>query len=185
VLKVLALVQLLNALAVQAYLIVSGRWEAEWALPCHLCDAAIAALVLAAFRPAPVWLELTYFWGLGGALQGLITPAIDARFPEPQFLTFFVVHVGLVTAAVFVAFGIRMTPRPNAPLRMLAWTNAFALLAGFASWLTGGNYMFLREPPPTGSILDGWPWYILWGEVLAFVVFVLLNLPFRLRRVSV
>jgi hypothetical integral membrane protein (TIGR02206 family) len=183
--KGLAIVQILNAALAQVYLFATGRWSAEWALPCQLCDAAIVASAFALVRPTPLAFELTYFWGLGGALQGLVTPALDDRFPSVAFCQFFIVHIGLVTAAVFLAFGLRMTPRPRAVLRMMVWTNGFAIVAGLASWITGGNYMFLRSPPRTGSVLDllgGWPWYILAGEVLALLVFAALDLPFRGRR---
>ena len=80
-----------------------------------------------------------------------------------------------------------MTPRPRAVLRMMAWTNAFAAVAGLASWITGGNYMFIRDPPPTGSLLDklgNWPWYILSGEAVALCAFFLLSIPFRVRKMA-
>jgi hypothetical integral membrane protein (TIGR02206 family) len=138
--------------------------------------------VVCLLRPSPLAFELTYFWGLGGALQGLITPAIDVGFPDPACLQFFVVHVGLVTSAVFLAFGLGMRPRPGALLRIMLWTNACAAVAALASWLSDGNYMFLREPPPTGSLLDylgAWPWYVVVAEGVALFVFALLALPFR------
>jgi hypothetical integral membrane protein (TIGR02206 family) len=184
--KGLAILQVVNVVASHAYLVATERWTAEWALPCQLCDAAIAVSVLGLFRPAPLLFELTYFWGLGGALQGLVTPAVEEGFPDPVFLQFFVVHVGLVTAALFQAFGLGMRPRRRVVLRMMLWTNACAAMAAVTSWITGGNYMFLRHPPPTGSLLDllgTWPWYIVWGEVVAFAAFSVLALPFRFRTV--
>lgn len=183
--KGVALFLLAFVLGAHIWLLWNDQWDVAWALPCHLCDAAIAASIFAMFRPTPLAFELTYFWGLGGALQGMITPAIDERFPNPIFFQFFAIHMGLVTAAVFLAFGLRMTPRRGAVLRMMLWTNAFAAVAGIVDWITGANYMFLRHPPPTGSLLDylgAWPWYLLAGELVALVVFFVLDLPFAARR---
>lgn len=181
----LAAAQLSNSLATQAWLAWTGRWTPGGSLPCQLCDAAIAASVVSMLRPSPLSFELTYFWGLGAALQGLITPSIVERWPHPVYVQFFIVHCGLPLAAVFLAFGLGLTPRPRVVLRMMIWTNAVALVAGVTSWLTGGNYMFMRSPPPTGSVLDflgPWPWYLLVAEVVAFGVFAALAIPFVLRQ---
>jgi hypothetical integral membrane protein (TIGR02206 family) len=183
--KGLAIVQLANAVFTQVWFLATGPYDFTWMLPLQLCDAAIVASTFALLRPRPLAFELTYFWGLGAAVQGLITPSITERFPHPIFFQFFIVHVGLVTAAIFLSAGMKMRPRPRPVLRMMIWTNAVALVAGLADWITGGNYMFLRSPPPTGSILDHlgrWPWYLLTGEVVAWLVFSALDLPFRERR---
>lgn len=180
----LAVVLFVNVAATHVYLLATGHWSTSGALNCQLCDAATAAAVFAMFKPTSLAFELTYFWGLGAALQGLITPAITDRFPHPVFVQFFVLHVGLVTSAAFLAFGLRMGPRPRVVVRMVLWTNGCALVAGVASFITGGNYMFLREPPPTGSVLDllgPWPWYILGGEVVCVLVYALLSVPFIVR----
>ena len=68
---------------------------------------------------------------------------------------------------------------------MMLWTNGVAVVAGITSWLSGGNYMFTRAPPPTGSLLDmlgPWPWYLLACEAVALVAFSALTLPFLLAR---
>jgi hypothetical integral membrane protein (TIGR02206 family) len=149
-----------------------------------LCDAATAACVVALLRPRPAAFELAYFWGLGATLQGVVTPSIVERFPHPVFLQFFVLHAGVVTAAVFLAFGLGMRPRPGVVVRMMLWTNAMAVVAGAGCLLTGGNYMFLREPPSTCSLLDllgPWPWYLAGAEAVAAIAFSLLALPFVRR----
>ena len=67
---------------------------------------------------------------------------------------------------------------------MFAATVLVAAAAGVANLLTGGNYMWLREKPEAGSLLDlmgPWPWYILGAAVLALLLFALLAAPFRPR----
>jgi hypothetical integral membrane protein (TIGR02206 family) len=90
-----------------------------------------------------------------------------------------------VVAAVFLAFGCRLTARRGAVGRAFVATAAFAAVAGVADLLTGGNYMFLREKPEAASLLDlmgPWPWYILTAAVLALAMFAALDVPFRRRR---
>lgn len=51
--------------------------------------------------------------------------------------------------------------------------------------LTGGNYMFLARKPSTASLLDvlgPHPWYLLALEVVAVVLFMLLYLPFAIKK---
>ena len=88
-------------------------------------------------------------------------------------------------AAVFVVVGRRMWPRPGAPVRVFLATVVFTTIAGLADILTGGNYMFLREKPGSGSFLNfwgPWPWYIASGLLLAIVFLTVLNAPFWLAR---
>jgi len=69
---------------------------------------------------------------------------------------------------------MRRAPGPKAVWRVYAITLAFACVAAVGTWLTGGNYMFLRHKPARGSLLDfmgPWPVYILVAAVLALVMF--------------
>ena len=46
-----------------------------------------------------VAVELTYFWGLAGTLQAIVTPDLSAGFPQLEFFMFVVGHLGIVIAA--------------------------------------------------------------------------------------
>ena len=65
--------------------------------------------------------ELGYFWGLGGTLQGLITPDIAYGFPDPQFIFFFINHAGIITALLYLTF-TRLRPVPASLPRVVAAT---------------------------------------------------------------
>ena len=180
-----ALLLVLNQVVWHVRAAAVGTWTLDHYLPLQLCDAAVLASVLALLRPRPLAFELAYFWGLGGTLQGLITPDVDDGFSHLLTWIFFVTHGGVVICAVFLAFGLGLTPRRGAVLRVLLWSNAFAILAALGSLLTGGNYMFLCHAPPQGSLLDHmgpWPWYIAAGEVAALSLFAVFALPFAKRR---
>jgi hypothetical integral membrane protein (TIGR02206 family) len=165
--------------------IARGTWSLDFNLPLHLTDVVTIVSVLALWTPRPLLVELTWFWGLTASLQAVITPDLGtADFPELLFWTFFITHAGAVVAALVLVVGRGNTPRPGAVWRAFAATLAVAAAAAIADLLTGGNYMWLREKPEAGSLLDvmgPWPWYIVSAAALALLLFVLLAAPFTRR----
>ncbi len=183
--RALAVVLVLNEVV---FHIVHGLDEglsARGDLPLHLTDAATVAAVVALWRSSPLAFELTYFWALTATVQALATPDLRQGFPDYRAWTFVIAHSGVVVAAVLLAWGLGRTPRPGAVPRIFALTLAWTVVAAIGTLATGGNYMFLRRPPPGGSLLDlmgPWPWYIASGAIVALVLFWLLDRPFDRRR---
>ena len=161
-----------------AWFIARGTWSADFNLPLHLTDVVTIVAVLALWTARPLLVELTWFWGLTASLQAVLTPDLgSADFPELLWWTFFITHSGAVVAALVLVIGRGIEPRPGAVQRVFAATLIVAVAAGIANLLTGGNYMWLREKPDAGSLLDfmgPWPWYILSAALLALLLFTLL-----------
>ena len=155
-----------------------GEWRVEVNLPLHLTDAVTLASVAALWRPdSQLLVELVYFWALSASLQAVVTPDLAQPFPDILYFTYFITHGGAVGAACLLVFGARRSPRPGAAWRVYAITVAFAVVAGVATVLTGGNYMFLRQKPSDGSLLDfmgPWPVYILVAAALGLTIFLAL-----------
>lgn len=169
------------------YLAVTGAKDTELAsaLPLQLCDAAIFVAALALLLRAQLLVEVTYFWGLAGTIQALITPDLPQHFPSFPFFQYYVAHGGIVTAALFLVVGLGQWPRRDAVLRVLAVTAAYVLLVGAVDTATGANYMYLRSKPASGSVLDllgPWPWYVAWAALVGMALLLVLDAPFRLRR---
>lgn len=159
-----------------------GAWSPAYGLPLQLCDLAAFIAGAALLWPRPLLTELTYFWGLGGSLQALLTPDLHERFPSYPYWQFYLAHGGVVVAALFLVWGLRRRPRPGAVPRVFGLTLALAALDGLVDLATGGDYLFLRQPPRNGSLLSllgPWPWYVLTGSILALAVLYLLDAPFR------
>jgi hypothetical integral membrane protein (TIGR02206 family) len=154
-------------------------------LPCHLCDFAAMSGVLALLTHRRFFVELVYFWGMAGTLQGLITPALTLNWPHPRFVLIFIAHSGVVIAALYCVAGLRIAPRPQAKWMAFLLLIPFAAVAGTVDWLTNANYGFLCRKPDTASLYDFlglWPWYVGASSLVGLAFFFLLDLPFMRQR---
>jgi hypothetical integral membrane protein (TIGR02206 family) len=185
--RVLAVVILGNEAAWWIWLGAHGTWSASYALPFQLCDVAGVVSAAALWTRRPLLVELTYFWGLAGTANGLITPDVSDHFPTFGFMQYFIAHGTIVAAALLLVVGLRLAPRRGAVLRVFGLTFALLLLDADVNLVTGGNYMYLRHTPGAHSLLDvlgPWPWYIAGAAGLALAVFFVLDLPFIAARRS-
>jgi hypothetical integral membrane protein (TIGR02206 family) len=161
--------------------ITQGTWTIRYSLPLHLCEAGCFIVAAALWWRTAFAFEISYFWGLGGTLPGLFTPDIPGHFPEPVYFQYYAEHGLLVLGAFYMVVALRMRPAERAVLRVSIATAIYAAAVGAVDYVTGGNYLFLRDLPPTRTLLDylgPWPWYIVTLTVLAVTVFTLLYLPF-------
>src|SRR5579872_4116294 len=150
-------------------LVVAGTFSARTDLPLALCNVAVLVAAAACFWRLPVLVELTWFWGLAGTLQAVITPDLDVGFPHLVFFQYMVGHLGIVLAAVFLVIGMDIRPRPGAVGRVLAVTALYTGLVGLVDGVSGANYMFLRSPPANWTllrVLGSWPWYTVSGAAV-------------------
>ena len=184
--RAISVVLVVDAVLFVSIPLVNGRWSVQTSLPLALCDVALIVAAIACSWPR--WLlavELTYFWGLAGTLQAVITPDLSAGFPQIEFFEFVVGHLGIVIAALFLVVGLRLRPRPGSVKRVFAITVAYTGFVGLFDWLTGSNYMYLAAIPTHGSLLSvlgPWPWYILSATGVAIVLLLILDAPFHRRR---
>ncbi len=179
--RIVGVVLFVDAVSYSVGLVVAGSWSARTSLPFALCDAAVLVAAVACWWQIPVLVELTYFWGLAGTLQGLVTPDLSVGFPHLVFWQYVAGHLGIVFAALFLVVGMRIVPRPFAVPRVFAITVGYTALVGVVDALTGANYMFLRRPPGEWTLLrllGPWPWYLLSATGVALVLLTVLDAPF-------
>lgn len=161
--------------------VVNGGWQLRTSLPLALCDVALVVAAAACWSRQLLLVELTYFWGLAGTLQAVVTPDLSSRFPDLQFFEYAVGHLGIVVAALYLVVGLRLRPRRGAVARVLAVTAGYTLLVGVFDAATGADYMFLAARPRHWSLLSvlgPWPWYIPAAAALAVVLLLALDAPF-------
>ncbi len=179
-----------NAVLALALLVTSGLWlqttlgdqafSAATSLPFALCDVAALVAAAALLTRQRLLVEITYFWGLAGSLQSLLTPDLKVGWPSLEFVEYVVAHAAIVCAALFLVVGQRIEPRPRAVLRIWLLTLGYSAIVGVIDAVTGGNYMYLRHVPGEWtllSVLGPWPWYLVSAAGVALVLFTLLDLP--------
>ena len=170
-----------------AYLIVARDFGVTtWyrMLPLQLCDWAMAVIIVALWTGNRRWLEVAYFWGIGGTLQAIITPDLRYGFPDLRFISFFVAHSGIIIGIVFLMLIYGFRPSAIGVLRTFVWTEIYFIVAFSVDLLTGENYGFLLHQPEAGSLLnflsDSRPLYLLEFHGLAFLFFCALYAPFAI-----
>ena len=167
------------------YLLAGGvpGSQLAYSLPLQLCDAAIFVAAAALWTRRQLLVEVTYFWGLAGTIQALLTPDLPQHFPSYPYFQYYIAHGGVVAAALVLVVGLRIFPEHLA--RVIGFTIGYTALVGLIDAVTGANYMYLRAKPPTPTLLDvlgPWPVYILAATAIALGLFALLDAPFRFRR---
>jgi hypothetical integral membrane protein (TIGR02206 family) len=159
--------------------VLLGTWTIQYDLPLQLTDAISVTAVFALWSRRMLLVELLYFLSLTASLQATLTPDLSWNFPSVYYFTYFIYHIGAIVGACFLVLGCRLYPRAGAVWRVYAATFAFTIIAATGDILTGGNYMFLREKPEYGSLLNvmgPWPWYIASAAALALALLLLVKL---------
>jgi hypothetical integral membrane protein (TIGR02206 family) len=161
-----------------------GLWSWKTSLPLHLCGVSIILSPIMLFTNSYLLFELGYFWTVGGAIQGLITPDVEGYdFPHFKFLTTFISHGLIITANLYMVFVPGMRPTFMSLVKSIVAVNVYALVAMAFNWITGANYGFFCRKPDTPTLFDylgPWPWYLLTLEALAIAISFLLYVPFMI-----
>jgi len=150
-------------------------------LPLHMCDVTVVLAPVVLLTGHWLCYELLYFWGFGGAVLALLTPAVSWGFPAVHCVCFFALHGLIVASALYATVVMRLRPTLRSLLRAWLLAIAYGLLLIPANLAMGTNYMFVLEKPRTPSLLDAmgpWPWYILVASLVALVAMGLCYLPF-------
>ncbi|MGJ8634867.1 MAG: YwaF family protein [Luteolibacter sp.] len=185
--KITALIAFLN---LAAYPFALWAWRdypriLDNILPLHLCDLAAIVAGFALFTRKPILLTLTYFWGIAATTQALITPAIPHGPPSAPFIHFFIQHFAIVAAALYIPIVLKWRPASpwwKSPLIVFGISIAYQAVALLINAILKTNFAFASAPPPNPSLIDHlgpWPFYLLAMQGIAFILFLLLALPFR------
>lgn len=182
----LASLLILQEISLNIWRVYTGAWTLQEALPLHLCGAAIIVSAIMLVTRKHSLYELSYFWGMSGAIQALLTPDIGIySFPHYRYFQFFISHGLIILASLYMTFVGQYRPVFKSVWRTFLVTNLYmVIIAGF-NYLTGSNYLFICQKPATGSLLDimgPWPWYILALEFMAVVSFLVYYAPFAIER---
>lgn len=162
-----------------------GEWTIQTMLPLHLCSALVWLSAYMLVTKNYRIYEYSYFLGIAGALQALLTP--DAgMYGFPHFRAFQVMmsHGAIITAAITMTFVEGFRPTWASVKRVFVGANIYMAVIFILNQLIGSNYLFIAHKPETASLMDvlpPWPWYILYLEAIGLALCLLLYLPYALR----
>lgn len=166
------------------------RGEASWgtSLLFHMCGFS-RLLMVGYFLSGKRWMgELVIFTGLAGGLQSLLTPEFTHGLHPVYVIDYYFNHASIIAVAFYIIVVHKKPLKRNAWLRSFGRIQIMALIALVVNLITGGNYMYLMEPPIVDNPLvvrnPDYP-YI---HVLVFEAVALLNfglIQFFLKRIRV
>lgn len=178
--RLLALATLLFTVPLQLLYFTSAGGNILHTLPLQLCDLAGLVAVYALWAHRPWAVALTYYWGLTLTTQAVITPDLAADFPDPSFVLFWGMHLLVVWAAVYLTWGLGLTPNWRGYVVAIVTTGVWAISVFLFNLVAGTNYGYLNEKPASASALDllgPWPWYVLAEITIIAVAWALLTWP--------
>ncbi len=173
-----------NEIAFQAWLIFTGQWNPKWNLPLHLCTLFVWLSVWMLVTKNYAIFEMTYFLGIGAAIQPLLTSEVGAYgFPHYYAFQIFISHGGIITAAFIMAALEGLRPTWSSIGRVAIWGNLYLALVTIINVAMGSNYLYTLHKPQIPTVLDHlgpWPWYLLSMEIIAVVISLILYAPYMI-----
>ncbi len=129
-------------------------------------------------------MRLYFFTGIIGASQAILTPNLQYAFPHFRFIEYFIAHILLIWAPLFMTWVEGYRPTVQSIKRTMIFLNILIPIVSFVNYKTGGNYMFLAHKPETASLLDmlgPHPYYIISLELAALIGCFILYMSFAKR----
>lgn len=149
---------------VQIYYLLPSQWDLNHSLPLQLCDLAWLTAAYTLWTRSQWAFSLTYYWGLTLTPQAMITPSLDSpNFPDIHFIQFWVQHLLVVWAAVYLTWVVGLRPTWRSLWVAVGATLAWGVAVFAFNSVTGADYGFVNGKPPNPSMLDlmgAWPWYL-------------------------
>ena len=158
-----------------------GTWDYKADLPIHLCGFSIYLGAIMLLNKNQRIFELVYFWGLGGAIQAILTPDV-ITFHTPWHAFSSQVSHGLIILSVsWMLFVENKRCTKGSLLRAILITNLMLVFAGIINYLMGSNYFYLCNKPNTVSpfLVGDWPNYIIGMEIFGILMMSILYIPMR------
>ena len=181
-----AVISLAVTVGMQVYWLTPDVRDPRHSWPLQLSDLADYSAAFALWTRGPRTAAFTYYVALTLTLMALLTPSLGQSFPDPRWFGFWVRHIFVVWAAVYLVWGLGIRPT----WRLYGTTVAVVLVWVGVTYTfdvaTDTNYGYLVRKPEAGSALDWfgpWPWYLLAATTILLTLWaVVFTLPWELAR---
>ena len=179
---VLIAVTLLQELLHYFFKINLNKFDIAQDLSLHMCGISVFISCYALYTKNQAAFELSFFWGLAGALQAVLTPD-PTRFHFGYISTFwsFLSHGIIIMNVFWLIFVDNMRCRKNSLLNTILVTNGAIFIIGIINSAigNGANYWFICEKPSGDSpfLIGEWPYYLFTFQLAGILFMSLIYLP--------
>jgi len=173
-------------LAMQVYWMTPDVRSAGSSWPLQLSDLADYTAVFALWTLGLRTSAFTYYVGLSFTLMAVLTPSLGQSFPDPRWFGFWVRHIFVVWAAIYLVWGLGFRPTWRLFRTTIVVVLGWAVVAYTFNVIMDTNYGYLVRTPAAATPLDWfgpWPWYLLAAGTLLLTLWaVIFTLPWELAR---
>lgn len=158
-----------------------GTFDYKTDLPLELCNMLPIFMIIMIYKRNRKWWGILFFWIMAGTFQATITPTLKHAFPHYEYWRYWIVHMFLTFAAIYGIYVFKFWPTIKDAWNSFIWLNVVAWSMFVINLLIGSNYMYMQGKPPGKTIYDtlgDWPIYLLQMQVLLWVLFFIVLLPF-------
>ena len=179
---ILIAVTLLQELLHYFFKINLNTFDIAQDLSLHMCGISVFISCYALYTKNQAAFELSFFWGLAGALQAVLTPD-PTRFHFGYISTFwsFLSHGIIIMNVFWLIFVDNMRCRKNSLLNTILVTNGAIFIIGIINNAigNGANYWFICEKPSGDSpfLIGEWPYYLFTFQLAGILFMSLIYLP--------
>ena len=132
-----------------------------WArlIPIHMCNLSTIFIGIFLLTDKRIFFEVSFFWGIGGGINALLTPDVPDAFPDPQYILFFFGHGFLIVAIAFACISLRNRPTLTSVRNGIVFSLATLPVIYIINKIVGppANYWYLGVKPVGESLLDLFP----------------------------
>ena len=161
-----------------------GIWDVAEDLPLHMCGISFFTSTYALYSKNQTAFELSYFWGLAGAFQAIITPDPTRFVMDVSLFWNFLSHGLIILNVIWMIVIDNMRCRVGSYLNAIIITNGILFIISIVNSILGGNYWFICEKPGGESpfIMGEWPLYIIGFQISGILLLGLFYIPMIILR---
>jgi|TARA_B100001996_G_scaffold64076_2_gene46157 hypothetical integral membrane protein (TIGR02206 family) len=162
----------------------AGIWIIAEDLPLHMCGISLFTSIFALYKKNQTAFELSYFWGLSGAFQAIITPDPSRFVLDVSAFWNFLSHGIIILNVLWLIIIDNMRCRSGSYINTIIITNSCLFIISIVNTILGGNYWFICEKPGGESpfIIGDWPLYLIGFEISGILLLGLFYIPMIILR---
>jgi len=163
------------------YRFQDGHWLLIRDLPLHMCGFSTFLSAYALYTRSQMSFEFSFFWGIGGALQAILTPDMSRFYSPYYFYISQISHAIIIINVLWMLTIFKLKVGKYAIHRTVLLTLVLMIFVGIFNLITSSNYFFLCKKPggPSPFLVGEWPVYVIFliffGIVIMWILDVLVK----------